>query len=225
MSRFINIQSLHSTSTLGTNINPEFLSINLPSNTSYEPKLPHRIYYFLDKPKIRFTIFRSGGTLVMFGGKSSEDAIAAVQSIVSQLQAIGMDRVQYHPPTINNICASGYMGFKVHLPHFSNDINHIDNADYETDQFPGLRYRRLLPTNPSITAIVFHSGKCVVTGAKHQDEIIDAFDKLLDICTLFKIKGSETYGDDAHIRTNIQSVDPFKRFIVNNELYLCEPLI
>lgn len=158
----------------------------------------------------------------MLGGKSPTDVNTAVQSIITHLHSIGIDRVQYNEPIINNICSSGYVGFKIHLTVFANHPQHRDNCIYEQEQYPGLRYRGLSNDNTSITATIFASGKCIVTGAKQQQEIIYAFNKLLDICLEFKITGTETDLDDHHIYTNIDmDVDTSMiRFIETGSLYL-----
>jgi transcription initiation factor TFIID TATA-box-binding protein len=41
----------------------------------------------------------------------------------------------------------------------------LPNSQYEPEQFPGVIYK---PYQTSLTALIFHSGKIVVVGAKSQ---------------------------------------------------------
>lgn len=226
MAKFVRIQNIQSTSNLGTSITPEYLSLHLPPTTTlYNPSLPHKLYYFATEPKTRFTIFRKGGTLVVLGGKSTADASTAVQQLVTHLHGIGMDRVRYTEPQINNISASFYLGFKVHLPNFANDPRYEEVSIYMTETYPGLRFKGLATeANRSITATIFHSGKGIITGAKHEEEVIEGYDKLLNITELFKILNSNTDGDDKHVYTNVQDVDMFYRYMETGSLYIFQPL-
>jgi len=52
----------------------------------------------------------------------------------------------------------------------------IPDVDYNPDTFPGLVYRL---DNPKVTALIFKSGKMVVTGAKSVKELVEAVKKIL----------------------------------------------
>jgi len=52
----------------------------------------------------------------------------------------------------------------------------IPDVDYNPDQFPGLVYRL---QNPKITALIFKSGKMVVTGAKSVKQLVWAVKTIL----------------------------------------------
>ena len=52
----------------------------------------------------------------------------------------------------------------------------VENVEYNPDQFPGLIFR--LET-PKVTALIFKSGKMVVTGAKSTEELIRAVKKII----------------------------------------------
>ncbi|HDI02324.1 MAG TPA: TATA-box-binding protein [Ignisphaera sp.] len=60
------------------------------------------------------------------------------------------------------------------------DLDYIDktlpNVEYNPDQFPGLIFRL---DNPKVTALIFKSGKMVVTGAKSTAELIRAVKKII----------------------------------------------
>lgn len=52
----------------------------------------------------------------------------------------------------------------------------IPDVEYNPDQFPGLVYRL---DNPRVTALIFKSGKMVVTGAKSVNQLVFAVKKIL----------------------------------------------
>ncbi|HIP57319.1 MAG TPA: TATA-box-binding protein [Ignisphaera aggregans] len=60
------------------------------------------------------------------------------------------------------------------------DLDYIDrtlpNVEYNPDQFPGLIFRL---DSPKVTALIFKSGKMVVTGAKSTAELIKAVKKII----------------------------------------------
>lgn len=223
MSRFINIESVQSTSHLGTNIDCEVIARHLTSlRFKFNPKFVHKIAVFIESPKVRITIFRSHGKLVLFGGKSIADSCDALQVLVQELLILGnqvndvwLRKVQYYEPTVNNIVGSGYIGNKIDLWRFANHDEHSDYAIYECEQFPGLRYRNLLRNSSSVTATIFNSGKCIVTGGKNENDILDGYDRLIDISEPFTAPTL-----DPIIMTNIVHVDPMRRLPNGNELYM-----
>ncbi len=52
----------------------------------------------------------------------------------------------------------------------------LPDVDYNPDQFPGLVYRL---EQPKVTALIFKSGKMVVTGAKSVNQLVFAVKKIL----------------------------------------------
>ena len=73
---------------------------------------------------------------------------------------------------IQNVVASADMGIRIDL---EKGARIMDNAMYETEQFPDLIYRM---AEPNVVILLFHSGKIVITGAKSGREAQDAADKL-----------------------------------------------
>lgn len=52
----------------------------------------------------------------------------------------------------------------------------VANIEYDPEEFPGLIYRL---SKPRLTALIFNSGKMVVTGAKSTAQLIDGFKKII----------------------------------------------
>ena len=53
----------------------------------------------------------------------------------------------------------------------------FDKVEYEPEQFPGLIYRL---DYPKVVCLIFGSGKMVITGARHKDEILEAVQIIKD---------------------------------------------
>ena len=53
----------------------------------------------------------------------------------------------------------------------------FDKVEYEPEQFPGLIYRL---DYPKVLCLIFGSGKMVITGARHKDEILEAVQFIQD---------------------------------------------
>jgi len=53
----------------------------------------------------------------------------------------------------------------------------FDKVEYEPEQFPGLIYRLDFP---KVVCLIFGSGKMVITGARHKDEILEAVQIIKD---------------------------------------------
>jgi transcription initiation factor TFIID TATA-box-binding protein len=53
----------------------------------------------------------------------------------------------------------------------------FDKVEYEPEQFPGLIYRL---DYPKVVCLIFGSGKMVITGARHKDEILEAVEIIKD---------------------------------------------
>jgi transcription initiation factor TFIID TATA-box-binding protein len=73
---------------------------------------------------------------------------------------------------IQNIVASASLGGKVDLERSAFSLG---RTMYEPEQFPGLIYRM---DDPKVVILLFASGKLVCTGAKKEEEVYRAVNKL-----------------------------------------------
>jgi len=82
---------------------------------------------------------------------------------------------RYPPPEhkIENIVATVILDHPLDLNLIE---TRIPDVDYNPDQFPGLVYR--LHT-PKVTALIFKSGKMVITGSKSVKELVGSVKKIL----------------------------------------------
>lgn len=172
------------TSNLGMRIDCKFIADHLPFRHKFDPYLPHKIALFLPDSRNRFTVFEKGGKIVLMGPKSIEEAYSAVEKLHGEigywaaLMGHSMQNVQCNPTKIHNIVTSGDLGGSINLQRMAIDI---EEAIYEVEQFPGLRYKGLIEGNSAVTTTIYNSGKFILVGAKNQTEIDKAYQQLLYI--------------------------------------------
>ena len=75
---------------------------------------------------------------------------------------------------IENVVASTGIGQELDLQSVAMDL---EGADYDPEQFPGLVYRL---DDPEVVALLFGSGKLVITGGKEPADAEHAVDKITD---------------------------------------------
>jgi transcription initiation factor TFIID TATA-box-binding protein len=73
---------------------------------------------------------------------------------------------------IENVVASGTLNQRVDLNAI---VKGIPRVEYRPEQFPGLIYRM---DQPKAVFLLFASGKLVCTGAKREDDVFEALEKL-----------------------------------------------
>ena len=71
-----------------------------------------------------------------------------------------------------NVVGTADVGGEIDLETMS-DV--LENVMYEPEQFPGLVYRM---TEPKVVLLVFASGKLVITGARREEQVHEAADKI-----------------------------------------------
>jgi len=140
-------------------------------NVEYRPKRFPGLVFRLKRPKTATLIFGSG-KMVCTGAKSEKQARSAVKNVVRELKTNGIIILGKPKIVIQNMVASANLHGKVDLETMS-DI--LENVMYEPEQFPGLIYRM---TEPKVVLLVFASGKLVITGAKREEQVHEAVDKI-----------------------------------------------
>lgn len=128
----------------------------------------------LNRPKTATLIF-SSGKMVCTGAKSESEVKKAVGSIIKLLKQHGIDIKNEPIVEIQNIVASANLKTAVDLERAAFQL---ENAMYEPEQFPGLIYRM---NDPKVVLLIFSSGKVVCTGAKKEEEVKEAVNKIYNI--------------------------------------------
>ncbi len=149
------------------------ISINL-SNTEYNTKRFPGLFIRFTHPRCVIIFFRNG-KLILTGLKSFDQINLVIKRLIFKLNDIF--KIQIDPnsikPKIVNIVitANFYIEINLNLAAIR-----LDNAIYEPEVFPGLRYNT---TNPIKSVfLIFSTGKVVLTGIREKKMIEPALIRL-----------------------------------------------
>lgn len=178
----VKIQNVVASATLDQTIN--LLDImKIFRNVEYRPKQFPGLVFRLKRPKTATLIFGSG-KMVCTGAKSERQARSAVIKVVRELKTNGIVILGKPKIVIQNMVASANLNGKIDLETAA-DV--LDNVMYEPEQFPGAIYRM---KEPKVVLLLFASGKLVITGAKREEQVYEAAEKirttLIDFDLLFQ---------------------------------------
>jgi transcription initiation factor TFIID TATA-box-binding protein len=110
--------------------------------------------------------------MVCTGAKSEKEARKAVMKVIKELKKSGIIIISKPELKIQNIVASASLGGTIDLEKSAYDLG---RTMYEPEQFPGLIYRM---DEPKVVILLFASGKLVCTGAKREEDVYEAVNKL-----------------------------------------------
>ncbi|ABN57183.1 TATA binding protein of transcription factor TFIID [Methanoculleus marisnigri JR1] len=142
---------------------------NCELNTKRFPGAVYRI----EKPKIASLIF-SSGKVVLTGIRNNQDLHEGLGIIMQSLRDAGVNTYDEPQVAVTNIVCSYDMGKYINLNKVVITLN-LENIEYEPEQFPGLVYRI---EDPKIVALLFSSGKIILTGGKTVEDIKRGLDFL-----------------------------------------------
>lgn len=120
----------------------------------------------LEKPRIATLIF-SSGKVVLTGIRDTQALEEGLKSLVQSLHEAGVDTYTQPRVVITNIVCSYDIGKYINLNKVVITLN-LENIEYEPEQFPGLVYRIM---DPKIVALLFSSGKIILTGGKNLEDV------------------------------------------------------
>jgi transcription initiation factor TFIID TATA-box-binding protein len=93
-------------------------------------------------------------------------------TVVKELKKGGIVIIKKPDVKVVNIVASARLGGRVDLELA---VGALGKTMYEPEQFPGLIYRM---DEPKVVMLIFASGNLVCTGAKKEQDVYDAVNKL-----------------------------------------------
>ncbi|WP_020220989.1 TATA-box-binding protein, partial [Halarchaeum acidiphilum] len=132
------------------------------------------LVYRTQNPKSAALIFRSG-KIVCTGAKSTEDVHESLRIVFDKLRELDI-KVEDEPEiVVQNIVTSADLGHQLNLNAIAIGLG-LENIEYEPEQFPGLVYRL---DGPEVVALLFGSGKLVITGGKEPEDAEKAVDKIV----------------------------------------------
>lgn len=144
------------------------------SHAEYDPdQFPGLVYRTTD-PQATSLIFRSG-QIVCTGAKSIDAVHTALERTFEQLRALQIDVPNDPEITVQNIVTSADLGTPLNLNAIAIGLG-LENIEYEPEQFPGLVYRLY---GLEVVALLFGSGKLVITGGKEPEDAEKAIDKIV----------------------------------------------
>ncbi|MBT4351279.1 TATA-box-binding protein [archaeon] len=143
------------------------------SNTEYNPEQFPGLVIRIKEPKTSALIF-SSGKVVCTGARTIQKVEESIVKIIASLKKIGITITIKPIINIQNIVASGSVGFPLNLNVLAMKL---ENTEYEPEQFPGLVYKL---DEAKATFLLFSNGKIVCTGTKSENEVYSALDMLIE---------------------------------------------
>ncbi len=169
----IRIQNIVASAALNQRISLKTIVEKFP-HAEYSPRVFPGLVFRLKKPKTATLIFETG-KMVCTGAKSEKEAIQAVNKVVKELKAHGMSVLNKPAITIQNIVASAELNGEIDL---ENVVYKLKKVMYEPEQFPGAVFRM---DEPKVVFLIFSAGKLVCVGAKKEQDVYTAVNKLQEL--------------------------------------------
>jgi transcription initiation factor TFIID TATA-box-binding protein len=166
----INIENVVASASLNQKVDLNAVVKGYPG-VEYRPEQFPGLVFRLKRPKTATLIFNSG-KMVCTGAKSEKEARRAVMKVIKELKEGGIIIISKPELKIQNIVASASLGGMIDLEKAAYTLA---KTMYEPEQFPGLIYRM---DEPKVVILLFASGKLVCTGAKREQGVYDAVQKL-----------------------------------------------
>lgn len=159
----IEVENLVFTCNLNHMVNLRYVSSRLKGRAGFNPKKFAAVIIRFSDPKIAVLVF-SPGKMVCTGSKTQNQAIYIINYVVDWLKEIGYTRIFIESFKIQNTVCTARLGIPIDCDSLASEKS--GECNYEPDLFPGvvMRYEPIRP----VTALIFKSGKIVLTGAKSE---------------------------------------------------------
>lgn len=176
----VRITNIVATFNIGRNVDLQRVALKL-RNAEFNPRRFSAVIIRIQHPKATALLFKSGKFTVT-GVKSETDAKKAARKFQRIVSRVGFNG-SLHDFKVQNISGTCDCKFPIRLESFA--LKNSLFASYEPELFPGVIYRLM---NPKIVAMIFVSGKVVITGAKYRNHIDTALEKLYPVLLDYKKK-------------------------------------
>ena len=168
----LKIENIVASGVIADSIDLAEVSQRIPACELNTKRFPGAVYR-IEKPKIASLIF-SSGKVVLTGIRDKQALADGLGIITNSLREAGVACYDEPRVAITNIVCSYDIGKYINLNKVVITLN-LENIEYEPEQFPGLVYRI---KDPKIVALLFSSGKIILTGGKTIEDIKRGLDFL-----------------------------------------------
>ncbi|MDG5761685.1 TATA-box-binding protein [Natronococcus sp. A-GB1] len=170
----IEIENVVVSSGIGQELDLQSVAMDL-EGADYNPEQFPGLVYRTTDPISAALIFRSGKT-VCTGAKSVENVHESLEIVFEELRDLHIEVEEDPEIIVQNIVSSADLGRSLNLNAIAIGLG-LENIEYEPEQFPGLVYRL---DEPDVVALLFGSGKLVVTGGEEVDDARQAIDVIVE---------------------------------------------
>lgn len=161
----LKIENIVASGAIADSIDLEVISNNIENCELNTKRFPGAVYR-MENPKIASLIF-SSGKVVLTGIRDNNALETGLKLIIGKMKEAGIACYDEPRVAITNIVCSYDIGNKINLNKVVMTLS-LENIEYEPEQFPGLVYRI---ADPKIVALLFSSGKIILTGGKNMEDI------------------------------------------------------
>ncbi|ATW88486.1 TATA binding protein of transcription factor TFIID [Halohasta litchfieldiae] len=170
----ISIENVVASTGIGQELDLQSVAMDL-EGADYDPEQFPGLVYRTTSPKSAALIFRSG-KIVCTGANSTDAVHESLAIVFEKLRDLQIPIEDDPEITVQNIVTSADLGTDLNLNAIAIGLG-LENIEYEPEQFPGLVYRI---EEPDVVALLFGSGKLVITGGKEPSDAEAAVDVITD---------------------------------------------
>lgn len=149
-------------------------------NTEFNPRRFGAVIMRLREPRATALMFASG-KMCITGVKSTHNASLATKKFAYIVERVGFQPQDHLEFKVQNIVGTTDVGFPIRLEGLV--YAHSTYASFEPELFPGLIYRLV---SLRVVFLIFVSGKIVITGAKTESDLRNAFIKIKPVLLQFR---------------------------------------
>jgi transcription initiation factor TFIID TATA-box-binding protein len=155
---------------LGTEIKLNSLTIT-ECQFKYNPRKFNAAVIKCASPIKATALLWESGKMICLGTKNLINCENAIKIFIEIIQGSGCPGASYSGHTVENIVSTFKFGHEIEL----NEFRKNRRAFYEPEIFCGLNFKR----GKSMTALIFWTGKVVITGTKNNSEIDEMYHYIL----------------------------------------------
>jgi transcription initiation factor TFIID TATA-box-binding protein len=153
------------------------------SNTEYNPRRFSALIARTKSPKST-ALINASGKLIILGARSSQELDQAVRAHVRAIRKAGNPSCTVEHVAVINMVASCNIFAPLRLEALHLALGgSAGGAEFDMEIFPAIIYKL---QDPSVTLLIFASGKINITGAASHAAIVAALEKVLPIVLLYK---------------------------------------